>query len=379
MRQQFFINLAAVAIGLISWGHSELFWPLTVVSLLLPTLWVHTSNRLSSGLTLAGYSLAASRGLIEGAAVFFEVPLYEGALWWLLAGFIWFIGGFLCWHKKRSVRLLLIPVLLVMLILPPVGLVGWTHPITSAGFLFPALGFMGLLLTFFVIVLSAKFTSKIWHGLAVTLVLVSIAYTQHQEPEVKKHNFKTHNTSFSYLSDNRTFIQAYENMIDIQAAMKKAGEGVHWLPESVGGKWTPTAKRYWSKWIKKHSDKQVLLSVIDNNTQSNIIVLVEPNKKDFEVVYKQRFAVPVFSSINDLENIWNYKLGNLNGESLGVIICYEALMVWPVLQTMWFDPDYLLVNGSVYWAPQSILNVQRASINAWGRLFATPVIEAWNL
>jgi hypothetical protein len=64
---------------------------------------------------------------------------------------------------------------------------------------------------------------------------------------------------------------------------------------------------------------------------------------------------------------------------VAVLICYEQLLVWPVLQSMSGAPDIVVAIGNGWWTSgTSIVDVQRAAVLAWARLFAKPVVFSFN-
>jgi apolipoprotein N-acyltransferase len=67
------------------------------------------------------------------------------------------------------------------------------------------------------------------------------------------------------------------------------------------------------------------------------------------------------------------------GRRVAPLICYEQLLVWPVLQSMLYSPDVVVAIGNDWWtADTSILAIQRASTQAWARLFGLPLVLAFN-
>src|SRR5260363_397048 len=95
--------------------------------------------------------LAAGRSLFHSAGVFFAedantVPNWRyGAFIWIAPSAFLALTWTLCWGQTRhSVRIL---AALFLISVPPIGVIGWANPITSAGALFPALSWAGLLLT----------------------------------------------------------------------------------------------------------------------------------------------------------------------------------------------------------------------------------------
>lgn len=68
------------------------------------------------------------------------------------------------------------------------------------------------------------------------------------------------------------------------------------------------------------------------------------------------------------------------GRRIAPLICYEQLLVWPVLQSMLHAPDMIVATGNGWWtAGTSIVGIQRASAEAWARLFGVPLVMAFNL
>ena len=375
--KQVILILAAGLIGF-SFGHAEMFWPLIVLSFLLPVIWVQTESRFLSGGLMLVYSLVASRGLLVGASVYFDASLLVGAFWWVSGALLWFTTGFLCWHKNRRVRVALIPVLMLLLIIPPTGLSGWAHPLISASYLFPSFGFFGLSLCLLLMLVSSAFLSRAGEFIALALTLVVASYALKKPDISPPSHFIPHQTSFVFNAGSRNFPQEFQNMKSLQASISKAGKGIHWTPESTGGVWSKTTKSFWVQWAKKHKDKTVLLSVLDpkGGSLNNVIILLSGDEQ--EVVYRQRFPVPGVNKFPEPETITNYKSEVVAGTKIGFLICYETLMFWPVIQTMLDQPELLLVNGSVGWSPESIWNTQRASAFAFSQLFNVPLVEAWN-
>jgi apolipoprotein N-acyltransferase len=66
-------------------------------------------------------------------------------------------------------------------------------------------------------------------------------------------------------------------------------------------------------------------------------------------------------------------------ERAGVIVCYEQLIVWPVLMTMTKHPTVLIAPANDYWAKGTTIPAfQRAAMRSWARLFGLPCLFAVN-
>ena len=67
------------------------------------------------------------------------------------------------------------------------------------------------------------------------------------------------------------------------------------------------------------------------------------------------------------------------GERAAVLICYEQLLTWPILASMWEHPTALIAVANDHWsAGTTIPQAQLAAVRAWARLNAIPYVSATN-
>jgi hypothetical protein len=76
-------------------------------------------------------------------------------------------------------------------------------------------------------------------------------------------------------------------------------------------------------------------------------------------------------------------LGNgtadVSGQRLAVLICYEQLLVWPMLRSAAASPTLLVGISNLAWCPSHLLPaVQLACLRSWARLFRLPFLSATN-
>jgi predicted amidohydrolase len=72
-------------------------------------------------------------------------------------------------------------------------------------------------------------------------------------------------------------------------------------------------------------------------------------------------------------------VANVDGQKAAVIICYEQLLVWPIVRSIAERPTVLVGIANDYWAVGTYFPaIQQANLHAWGRLFNLPVITAVN-
>lgn len=69
------------------------------------------------------------------------------------------------------------------------------------------------------------------------------------------------------------------------------------------------------------------------------------------------------------------------GESkVAVLLCYEQLLLWPMLTSAIESPDIYVGLANDYWAKGTMIpSLQRESATAWARLFGISYLAAVNL
>ena len=69
----------------------------------------------------------------------------------------------------------------------------------------------------------------------------------------------------------------------------------------------------------------------------------------------------------------------LAGLRVAPLICYEQLLIWPVLQSALHSPDVIVATGNGWWTEgTNIVAIQKAAAVAWARLFGLPLVMAYN-
>ena len=73
-------------------------------------------------------------------------------------------------------------------------------------------------------------------------------------------------------------------------------------------------------------------------------------------------------------------VGQIAGRKVAYSICYEQLLVFPLLVSMAHDPDLIVGAANDWWARDtSIPTIQGQAVDIWGRLFGVPVVSATNI
>lgn len=61
------------------------------------------------------------------------------------------------------------------------------------------------------------------------------------------------------------------------------------------------------------------------------------------------------------------------------LICYDQLLVWPVLHPTLHRPDVIIAIGNGWWTGDSnIIKIKRTNAEAWARLLDVPFVIAFN-
>lgn len=373
-----------IAIGIIAW---DSYLP---VAILIPVIWSKTSSKKTAWLVGLTYHLAASRGVIFGVPVFFDSTVFYGIALWIIAGLIQSLPYFFCSYVRNFY--LAIMLLLLALTLPPVGIVGWANPLTVAGVIFPGTGFIGLILVLSVIWLMTWLHSKnkaftfIWTIFIILLPLII-------DPNVRANiEIKGSTTNFTgnpahlgekFQRDYQKFIKTYNQYCGSEFKTLI-------LPESTAGIWFDSTKHLWSRWQRslKPDQSLVLSALLPENKKSlkTYNALVEMKQDKFNVLYKARQSVPVAMwrpwAKDDVKNNWfDSPLFEISGKKATALICYEAYLTWPVLQSFLSgDPEIILFVSNHWWSKDtSLLSIQKTCANAWANLFNAQIVTAVNL
>lgn len=368
------------------------------VAIFFPLLWATAPARPIAALVAAGYFLAASRGLPQGVADFYSADLWPGLVLWVIASASFVIVHAVFWTKPRggelsgkrgtdAARALRYLLAMALIGLPPFGVTGWAHPLTAAGVLFPGWGWWGLGVTAILLVFM---TGRRWQiAVAVLGGLYVWSATSWTPPKLAPGWIAVDLKRGGNLGRDGSL--AYQR--DLIATVRKAAEAgkdvrVAVLPESALGLWTPTVARVWQEGLRG-SDLTVVAgaAVIDPRGYDNVMVAISANKA--KVLYRERMPVPGSMWQPWLQwtgqgggaraDFFGNPMVEIDGVRIAPLICYEQLILWPVLQSMLHAPQVIVAVGNGWWTEDtSIVAIQKASVSAWARLFSLPVVMAFN-
>lgn len=388
MSRDHFLNAtlvaATISVGWIGWSGAPLALPLSSA---FPCLWSMARSRRIAAFVSAGYFLAASRGLPQGVATFYGADLWPGLLLWAAAS-IGFVSVYaLLWTCERgwqrAVRYVGASVLMAI---PPFGIVGWAHPLTAAGIVFPGWGWTGLAA---MAAGLAVMTTRLWPAAAIALIglwLWSAAQWTSQTLPPSWHGVDT--TLGASLGRGIDLGLQRDLVAKVRSAGRSRGDTVV-LPESALGFWTPTVERLWVDELRATGLTVVAGAVVlDEHGYDNVLVAI--SSAGGRIVYRERMPVPgsmwqpwldlVYAGGGARAYFFDNSVVDVGGTRAAPLICYEQLIVWPILQSMFHHPDVIVAVGNGWWtAGTSIVDIQRASALAWARLFDKPLIFSFNI
>lgn len=389
------MSIAPIACGGVGWNGEVLLLPLAVF---FPLLWSMASSRSIAALVAASYFLAASRGLPQGVANFYAADLWPGLVLWMMASASFVIVHAVLWTKHcgadasrrngtdaaRALRYLLA---MALTGLPPFGITGWAHPLTAAGVLFPGWGWLGLGATAILLVLM---TGRRWQiAVAVLGGLYVWSATNWTPPKLAPGWMAVDLKQGKYLGRDST-LQYHHDLIAMvrRTVAERPDARVVVLPESTLGFWTPTVERVWREGLLGSGLTVIVgAAVVDSRGYDNVMVALSADAT--KVLYRERMPVP--GSMWQPWLRWTGQGGGaradffanpvveVGGIRIAPLICYEQLILWPVLQSMLHSPEVIVAVGNGWWTEKTaIVAIQKASAIAWARLVDLPIVMAFN-
>ena len=374
---------ASIAIGVVGWSGHVLLLP---VALGFPVLWSISRTRLVAALVSAGYFLAAARGLPQGVAAFYSSDIWPGLLLWLCASLSFVAVHTVLWTKNCGVRPFRYLLAAIIMSIPPFGVTGWAHPVTAAGALFPGLGWWGL---GFMTAGLAGLVTRIWPAVAITFAGLWLwSAASWTEPDLPN-GWRGVDLEMGASLGRDAGLRRQRDLI--ATVRNAASDGARFvvLPETALGFWTPTvAPATTVASVSPDALVQSRATVLDATGYDNVLVAID-RKGGSSILYRERMPVP--GSMWQPWRSWFGKSGGARADffanpvvSVGAsraapLICYEQLIVWPILQSMLHDPDFIVAVGNGWWTEgTSIVATQRAAATAWAKLFAKPLVIAFN-
>lgn len=371
-------RIAAVAltgvVGVLAWSGAPYLLPL---ALALFALWAGAPTRLAGWLIALVYYLAASRDLPISSMAFFGSGFSSGLALWVLSALLLSAPFALLWAKRITTSRVLL--LLLLVVLPPIGLVGYANPLTAAGLLFPGWGWLGLAATVTVVVWLVRVPRLAW-----LLPLASVMPWAHVTPGSPP-GWAALNTAYVMTSGQRAFMADARRQRELAARVSVAEARVLVLPETIAGRWSPSSSLLWGDAMAQvqAQGRTVLLGAElgESGEYHNTVISL---KDQGQPVYRQLMPAPLsmwrpWAADGAIAHWFAPQSLRVDDEQAAFLICYEQILLWPPLVAFATGPTVLVGLSNDWWARDTRLPaIQHAVMTAWARLFGVALVEAVN-
>jgi hypothetical protein len=390
---------STAAVAAISIGASLACVPLMALMFLMPFCAAIQRSRVAAYCVSFTYYAGASWALVPAARNFFgSEPSPAGSvLLWLGSSALLAAPWALVWTANRHQVIWRVPLGLLTAVLPPLGIIGWASPLTSAGILFPTTGWFGLMATAALPGLLVLRPRIVLPGAAASIALSNLVFTGIPAPPAGWEAVDTHFGGIAHGAPSP--VTEFAAAESIQDRARASTAHVIVFPETVVPMWTEATDLFWQQTLAelRASGKTIMLGAGRPMTSNDRVpplpeqVTAAPRYRNALLiagvesgVFFQRIPVPLgmwkpFSASGVPLNLPGPGVVQVAGHRAAVLICYEQILAWPVLQSMAERPSVVLAIANDYWATNTpIPRCQGANVRAWCWLFDLPFLSATN-
>jgi hypothetical protein len=370
---------------------------LAALVLAVPVLWTLAKSRRTAFAVMLAYKLAASRGLLPGAAVFLseDHSFWQAAVLYLLLPLGVSLPFLVFWDSEPKLKAMaVVPAFLIAYLLPPLSLIGIINPIIASGAVFRGWGFAGMITVLAVYVSCAASRKAAYSILCVIAAFTVLAPNSWYEPPTPEGIISV-DTSFGRLgSGSFSFERDYDraNMVfgDLKNRdISRPAAKIVALPETIAGRLNRAGLELWRDEIRRLlPDKTVIfgaeLPTSDGRKYDNAVLMV----REGEIVCtRQKIPVPYsmykgpFAKTGANLHLWDSGILPLpESKKAAAIVCYEAFLTWPFVASMIHKPDVVVCVANLWWCRDTSLPAtQKTIVSLWSLLFGVPAVFAWNI
>lgn len=378
-----------VALGYLAWHPEATQWWV----LPLPLIWVASRTRLAAFLLWLGYYLAGARDVPVIFTSFFQESWSGwGVATWLIHAALLSLPWAVFWREKPTTRRAILSAVAALLVttLPPLGILGWLSPLLLAGEAFPGTGWIGLGLTFCILVLLAGCARHQWRALALLSIVTastSLAanawYTPPRDPE----NWTGIDTAMGdYPKERTAAYHHHQALLESVEAQLKAGAKVIVLPEGIVGLWRAGSQFWWRDidQMARERNATVVLGAdlpADGERYFNGAALLGATAG----ALRGRVPMPIGvwrpgQEVGGVPDLLGRGTTQLHGTQVAYSICYEDFLIYPMLLSSLDKPRAIISLANNWFADDlDAVWIQRRSIENQARLFRLPLVRAVNL
>lgn len=414
---------AATAIGLaVSTGH-----PVGLaLAAGMPVVCLMAGSRMAAFDCAVSYYAAGLWPMIPGLQRYIgssASPLVPLAIW-LLAALLLSLPWTVAWTARTTKYIWRVPLALVALSVPPLGIVGFISPLTAAGYLFPATGWVGLAAVALlpgVLLCFLKTTSPFRIAASLLVIatcgaLATIGRVGNSAEARTIPGWVGVNTHFGDVSQP---LREYNAAAFIQQTATESAAHVLIFPEFIVPRWSEATEAFWRRTLDRCRERgQTLLigaglpsagsanqvppvynfsasiNALENGALSpgpiRDLVSLEPVDNTLLAVgassgtLYQRVPVPIgmwrpFSSVSVPLRLDGPSVIEIDHQRAAVLICYEEMLTFPVLASILRHPTVMVgISNSFWFDDTTIPRYQAAAMSSWARLFRLPLFMAVN-
>jgi apolipoprotein N-acyltransferase len=375
--------IAGAAIGIVAWSGHVAALPLSLglMALLRPA--ATFLNRL---FLTTSYFAGAMWPILPGSSIFYGndfEPLHTVRNWIAVSILLALPWALLTGSSLKRLAWS-VPLCLIVESVPPFAVIGLANPLVSAGALFPHAGWFGLILT---LLLATFVAIRPLPAVAAVAALSIIAPFIPQPNPVP--GWQGIDTNYGGAGvDSPDAIKIYSVAENIQQTALDSNAQVIVFPESVVYRWTPTTDLFWKRTLDtlKAQGKTIVVGAMTDLPGDRYYLNVAVVRGDTHGVIAQRIPVPIamwkpftHDGSGTLLNIFGRTTASIHGQRAAIVICYEQLLVWPMIRSFMDRPTVLIGMANDFWARDTNFDrIQAATLQSWSRLFNTPVVSAVN-
>lgn len=366
--------------GAVGWNGSFACLPLGVGVLVC---WRASRSRTEAlGIALAYYG-SASFDLIEAASTFFGSRTWgSGVLVWAFASLLLSVPWAALWsptlRTHTGQRVIRGTVLLLVTLVPPLGLIGWTNPWVAGVSVFPGLRYWAFAL---VTVACLAPDRRTWPAWAATSSLVSALACGSYVP-VDTPNWKGLPTRFSTF-EGPLFTQQYNRAVDMWGRAANVNADLVLFPEGVGGAWTPSGASLWELEAQESHTVMIVGAIYENRSgRRNGVGVVGEGDPYF---WSQRWPAPIGMwapwrpRVHAQSRLFGSSIRVIQGRRTALLVCFEQFVVWPAFQSALEGAEVVLAPANLRFAGNTNFNaVREVTLQSWAALMGWSVVEAVN-
>jgi len=400
-----------------------------IVAAAMPYASLTPATKRSGFRAALAYYLAALWPMIAG------LERYLGRSGASLAPFaIWIVGSIalsISWAlaatADRVQYLWRAPLALAATVLPPLGIIGLASPLSGAGYLFPGTGWLGLAtVALLPAILLAAEALGIRQRLVVSCCTIAFCTGLAIVPRLLGSGDRVPPRGWvavdTYFGDVSEPLRDFTAAQFIEETAAKTPARVLIFPEAVVPRWSKATEAFWKESLdrcRNHgqilvfgaglprpgpaelSDLQrydfgaALSALKSMNAQPvplPVLGLPGPEPTDNALLlvgadsgtFYQRVPVPIgmwkpFSRDSVPLRINAPGVLNVDHQRAAILICYEQMLMFPVLASMLQHPTVLIGISNTFWVTgTSIPRYQANAVRGWAKLFRLPYLLAVN-